>query len=59
MVMIVGLLGPALLVTRWTGGPGAVRRLLARVLLWRFSPWRYVVILLGIAYVVALGLVGR
>jgi uncharacterized protein len=47
LVMIVGLLGPALLVTRWTGGPGAVRRLLARVLLWRFSPWRYVVILLG------------
>ena len=47
LVMIIGLLGPALLVARWTGGPGAIRRLLAGVLRWRFSPWRYAVILLG------------
>jgi hypothetical protein len=45
--MLAILLGTALLVTRWTDGPGAVRRLLARALLWRFEPWRYAVILLG------------
>ena len=47
VLMLVGLLGVALLVTRWTEGPGGVWRLLAGVLRWRFSPWRYVVILLG------------
>ncbi len=47
MGMLVVLLGAALLVTHWTRGPGAVRRLLAQALLWRFEPWRYAVILLG------------
>jgi uncharacterized protein len=47
VLMLAALLGAALLVTRWTGGPGAVRRLLAQALLWRFEPWRYGVILLG------------
>jgi membrane protease YdiL (CAAX protease family) len=41
------LLGPALLVTRWANGPGAVRRLLSRVLIWRFGVIRWAVILLG------------
>lgn len=45
--MLVVLLGSALLVTHWADGPGAVRRLLARALQWRFEPWRYAVILLG------------
>jgi membrane protease YdiL (CAAX protease family) len=43
----VGLFGSALLVTRWTGGPGAIRRLLAGTLRWRFGAGRYLVILLG------------
>lgn len=47
LLMIAGLLGPALLVARWADGPGAIRRLLGGVLQWRFSPWRYLVILLG------------
>ena len=47
MGMLAVLLAVALLITRWTGGPGAVRRLLGRALLWRFEPWRYAVILLG------------
>ena len=41
------LLGSALVVTRAAGGPGAVRRLLSRVLLWRFSPARWAVIVLA------------
>lgn len=45
--MLVVLLGTALLVTHWSGGPGAVRRLLARTVQWRFEPWRYAIILLG------------
>ena len=47
MGMLVILLATALVVTHRTGGPGAVRRLLARAVLWRFEPWRYAVILLG------------
>ena len=41
------LLGPALLVTRWANGPGAIRRLLSRTLLWRFGVGRWAVILFG------------
>jgi membrane protease YdiL (CAAX protease family) len=47
VLMLLVLAGTALLVTHWAEGPGAVRRLLARALLWRFEPWRYAVILLG------------
>ncbi len=43
----LGLLGSAVVVTRATGGPGAVRRLLSRVLIWRFNLGRWAVILLG------------
>jgi membrane protease YdiL (CAAX protease family) len=47
IVLNLVLLATALLITGWTGGPGAAGRLLARVLRWRFSPWRYAVIMLG------------
>jgi hypothetical protein len=45
--VFVALLGSALVVTRLADGPGAVRRLLSRVLVWRFSVGRWTVILLG------------
>ena len=43
----VALLGPALLVTRWVDGPGAIRRLLGRTLIWRFGIGRWAVVLLA------------
>lgn len=46
-VTYVVLLGASLLVTRVADGPGAVRRLLARILAWRFGVGRWAVILLG------------
>ena len=55
LLVFVALLGSALVVTRLADGPGGVRRLLSRVLIWRFSVGRWTVILLGIpAFVVAL-----
>jgi membrane protease YdiL (CAAX protease family) len=48
ILVFVALLGSALLVTRWADGPGAVRRLLARLLRWRFSSGRWAVILFGL-----------
>lgn len=45
--LFAALLAPALLVTRWADGPGAVRRMLSRSLLWRFGWGRWAVILLG------------
>ncbi len=47
-LVYLGLLLPALVVTRAAGGPGAIRRLLARVLMWRFSVLRWAVILFGV-----------
>jgi membrane protease YdiL (CAAX protease family) len=47
LLMLVALLGSALLITAWTEGSGGVRRLLARLLQWRFHPGRYAMILLG------------
>ena len=47
-LVYLGLLLPALVVTRAAGGPGSVRRLLGRVLMWRFSPLRWLVILFGV-----------
>ena len=44
----VGLLGAALLVTRWTGGPGAIRALLSRTWRWRFGVGRYATVLLAL-----------
>lgn len=55
LLVFVALLGSALVVTRLADGPGGVRRLLSRVLIWRFSVGRWTVILLGVpALVVAL-----
>jgi membrane protease YdiL (CAAX protease family) len=42
-----GLAGGALLVTRWVDGPGAVGRLLRRLLRWRIGAVRWLTILLG------------
>jgi membrane protease YdiL (CAAX protease family) len=39
----VGLTGTALLITRWTGGPAAVRDLLRRLIRWRFGLGRWLV----------------
>jgi uncharacterized protein len=47
LLVFVALLGSALIVTRLADGPGAVRRLLSRVLIWRFGVGRWAVILLG------------
>ncbi len=47
-LVFVALLGSSLLVSRWADGPGAVRRLLARTLAWRFGVGRWVVIVLGV-----------
>jgi uncharacterized protein len=46
-LVFVALLGSALVVTRLADGPGAIQRLLARTLIWRFSIGRWVVILFG------------
>jgi hypothetical protein len=48
LLVFVALLAPAVVITRATGGRGAVRALLARVLVWRFSATRWAVILLGV-----------
>ena len=45
VLLFVALLAPALLVTRWADGPGAIRRLLSRALLWRFGLGRWLVVL--------------
>ena len=44
LVMYGALLGSALLVTRASGGPGAIRRLLSRLLIWRFGLARWAII---------------
>jgi CAAX protease family protein len=46
-LVFVALLGSALLVTRLVDGPGAIRRLLARNLIWRFGIVRWLVIVFG------------
>ena len=48
VLVYVVLLAPALIVTRVAEGPGAIRRLLSRVLIWRFSPARWGVILFAV-----------
>lgn len=47
VLLFLALLGPALLVTRWADGPGAIRRLLRRTLIWRFGVGRWALILLA------------
>ena len=51
MLTYVGLLGSALLVTRLADGPGSIRKLLSRVLIWRFGLVRWAVILFGMPVV--------
>jgi membrane protease YdiL (CAAX protease family) len=46
-LVFVALLGSALVVTRAADGPGGVRRLLARNLIWRFGFLRWIVIAFG------------
>ena len=48
LLVFVGLLAPALIVSRLADGPGAIRRLLSRVLIWRFSVVRWMIILFGV-----------
>lgn len=47
ILVYVALLGSALVITRLADGPGAVRRLLSRLLIWRFGAGRWAVILFG------------
>ena len=47
VLLFLALLGPALLVTRWVDGPGAIRRLLGRTLIWRFGVGRWALVLLA------------
>ena len=47
-LVFIGLLAPALLVARAADGPGAIKRLLSRILIWRFSPIRWAIILFGV-----------
>src|SRR5919106_1676620 len=48
ILVYLGVLGPTLIVTRAVGGPGAIRRLLSRLLIWRFSVVRWAIILFGV-----------
>jgi membrane protease YdiL (CAAX protease family) len=48
LLLLVALTGAALVVTRLADGPGAPRKLLSRVLLWRFGVGRWAVILFGV-----------
>jgi uncharacterized protein len=47
-LVFLALLAPALVVSRLTGGPGAIKRLLSRVTIWRFGARRWAVIVLGV-----------
>ena len=47
-MVFLGLLAPALIVTRLTDGPGGVRRLLARSFDWRFGLGRWAVVLFAL-----------
>lgn len=47
-LVFIALLAPALVVTRLTGGPGAIKRLMSRVTNWRFGALRWAVIVLGV-----------
>jgi membrane protease YdiL (CAAX protease family) len=48
VLTLVVLLGTALFITRLADRPGAIRLLLSRILIWRFSPWRWALILFGV-----------
>jgi membrane protease YdiL (CAAX protease family) len=48
VLVFLGLLTPALVVTRLASGPGAVKRLMSRATIWRFGVLRWAVIVLGV-----------
>ena len=48
LLVFVALLGSSLLVTWLADGPPGVRKLLFRVVQWRFSAWRWAIILFGV-----------
>jgi hypothetical protein len=47
-LVFVALLGSSLLVTWLVDGRAGVRKLLSRVVLWRFSAWRWAIILFAV-----------
>jgi membrane protease YdiL (CAAX protease family) len=47
-LIFLALLVPALVVSRMADGPGAIRQLLSRALIWRFSVIRWAIIVLGV-----------
>jgi len=47
-LIFLGLLVPALVVSRMADGPGAIRLLLSRALIWRFSVLRWAIIVFGV-----------
>ncbi len=48
LLVFVALLGSSLLVTWLADGPAGVRKLLSRVVRWRFGAWRWAIILFGV-----------
>ncbi|MGY1621074.1 type II CAAX prenyl endopeptidase Rce1 family protein [Geodermatophilus sp. SYSU D00965] len=48
LLVFVALLGAALLVTWLADGPAGLRKLLFRVVQWRFSAWRWAIVLFGV-----------
>jgi membrane protease YdiL (CAAX protease family) len=55
-MVFIALLAPALIMTRRADGPAAMRQLLKRTLIWRFSPLRWAITLVGVpALTIAIG----
>jgi membrane protease YdiL (CAAX protease family) len=48
LLVFVALLGSSLLVTWKADGPAGVRKLLSRVVQWRFSTWRWAIVLFAV-----------
>lgn len=48
LLVFVALLGSSMLVTWLADGPAGVRKLLSRVVQWRFSAWRWAIVLFGV-----------
>ncbi len=48
LLVFVALLGSSLLVTWLADGPAGIRKLLSRVVQWRFSAWRWAIVLFGV-----------
>ena len=48
LLVFVALLGSSLLVTWLADGPAGVQKLMSRVVQWRFSAWRWAIVLFGV-----------